>query len=266
MKRAFGCIALVLGACSEPAERPETISVCDGEGCEGAGTTARGSSDGSSTSTTGTSTGGEGITLSGDVLVFVDDLFAALLEWEPNAVVLAPGSAEVVVEGEFDGSLYRVVDVAPRQAAWVWVAPADEFLLSPMPTLQPLNTVVGDNYDLYMVYREVLEEMYSGLRTPVVIDDDGAQVVVRLIDSIGDPVPGASIQTAEGDFVAYYDGTSWNEDRTSTDQTGLVMIGNVVAPPYPGRGIQIVVAGAEDDNHTVDVVESTLTLASLELE
>ena len=86
------------------------------------------------------------------------------------------------------------------------------------------------------------------------------------MDEYEEPVPGVSIQTNEGEFVAYYSGTSWSDEAVATDDTGLVLIGNVVAPEYPGRGIQVVVEGAEDENFAVDVAEGALTYAPLLVE
>lgn len=268
MKRAFWCIALGLGACSEPADRPETIGVCEGGGCESASTGAQGydSSGSSSTSTTGGSTADEGITLRGGVLVFVDDLFVGVEGWADTATILAPGAEQAVVEGEFSDGDYSVDNVLKRSSAWVLAKPADTSLISPLPVLQPLNTVLDDSYDLFMVNLEVLEEMYAGLAVQTTLASDHAQVVLRLVDANADPLPGLGIQSNEGEFIAYYDGTSWSDQNAFTDDTGLVLIGNVAAPDYPGRGIQIVVQGAEDQNFAVDVAAGAVSLAELALE
>ena len=268
MKRAFFCALLGVCACSEPADRPETISVCETGGCQSAGTGAQGyePSGSGSTSTTGGTDTGQGITLRGNVLVFVDDLFIGIETWPDGATILAPGSEEAVVEGEFSNGDYSVQKVEKRSSAWVMVQPSDTDLISPLPVMQPLNTLVDDSYDLFMVNLEVLEEMYLGLAVQTSIAPNQAQVVLRIVDTNAEPIPGIAIQTTEGEFVAYYDGTSWSDQSSATDDTGLVLIGNVVAPDYPGRGIQIVVEGAEDQNFSVDVAAGAVTLKELDVE
>ena len=262
MKGQLFWVALCAAACSEPAERPDTISVCQVR-CEGGYVGGDGDD---TTSTTGSNPGGDGTTVSGDVAVFVDEEFAGTEPWGNEAVVLAPGAEQAIVDGEFDGELFRVDNVAERTAAWFLTEPADSSLISPLPALWLVDTTRSDMFDLYMVNRDVIEEILAGLTVQTTIAAGRAQVVIRLVDANGDPAPGVGIQSNDGEFIAYYSGTSWTDQDSATDSSGLAMVGNVLAPDYPGRGMQVVVTAAEQQDVVLDVVEDAVTMAEVLVE
>jgi hypothetical protein len=149
---------------------------------------------------------------------------------------------------------------------FVLVTPTDS-------TQDALPTVLGlpDNpevepLELPLVRATVLDAIFALPTLPLVPIAGRAQVVFR-VDDVQTRLPraGATISAAGAEVVLYADGGTWSDAVTETDPTGLVLIANVPAGPWPGRLSTITVSGAVLGSVPYRAVEDAVSVLAAEL-
>ncbi len=193
----------------------------------------------------------------------------------PDFFITGPYSSGATLRGERRGggeskgtwagsgtvTLERLVS-----GAFVLVTPTDSTQDS-LPTVLSLpENAEEEPLELPLVRATVLDAIFTLPTLPVSAVEGRAQVVFR----VGDlrthlPRAGATITAAGAEVVLYSDGGTWSDAVTETDPTGLVLIANVPAAPWPGRLSTITVSGAVLGSVPYRAVEDAVSVVAAEL-
>ena len=252
--------------CAEEEDRPDVIAVCDDSCDPGAGQS--GGSGPSVTTTTGhtTSTTGSGddLILNGNLGVFANDRFdlTNLLPFGEAATVFSLDPDGRVISATYDGLDFSLTGLESGEATGVLAMPDDPTAV-PWPTLVRVDTLESRTVSLPLVSSEVLNEVYSTLRSQPALDADRGQLILRFSNDNLEPIPGVRVEVPGADFVAYADGSGWSEDADETDASGLVIAGNIVASQFPGSTLNVSTSGAAVGSWVVTVIAGAASYDSL---
>jgi hypothetical protein len=282
-RRALGLALAALAAssaCAEQKERPTPYtSQCSGLGClpphVGTRPPPPGSGGGDGGGNEGGAAGaGEEVTLTGVVGLLADATFEGA-DTFPEFVDLraeSPRAASVV--GLWTGNVsdpFVIEGVLRAPAVWVHGRPraggADA-----LPTLQPMSTdnpddagVVHSESPFVLVRASVIEEIFSLASTPVLPDENAAQVVLQLVTgSARDGLAGIEVTAPQAEVVMYGVNGSFSDIPEETDGSGLVLLGNIPASPWPGRTLSVSFAGARASSIELPVMTGSVTIVPIE--
>lgn len=250
---------LLLGACSEDADRPPTEPTCSGPDCAvppGGRAPATGGTDGAAGAP-----GDERLSLTGSVIQYTEDQFVQV------ASFAAPGTIQVlepsggVALGDFSGGSFVVPDVEAAPALWTLAEPASSALHFATWTL--IDTRPAE-LTLPVVARSVMDDILNVLTVPAVPLAGTAQVVLRIVAPNGMGREGVIVAAPAAQLVVYAAAGTWSETEPTTDATGFVVLANVAASGVPGNDMQVALGGAATGQYTVRVANDALTYVWLE--
>jgi hypothetical protein len=275
--RAFGWMAAALvawSACKASEERPRPrTSLCGGPGClpPHIGSKPPPASGGSAGADGGESGGeagaGSEVTLSGVVALLSEDWETADLF--PDAVDLRAESPRATsVVGVWSGSVsdpFLIEGVLSAPAVWVHGRPRGGS--DALPTLEPMRSedpdgdgLVVSDQPFVLVRSSVIDEIFSLASSPVLPDEAKAQVVLRLVSGgAQNGLAGVEVTAPQAEFVMYGVNGTFSDIPDETDASGLVMLGNVTASPWPGRSLSVSFSGARSSSVELPVITGSVT-------
>lgn len=243
--------ASFLFACSQSDDRPPIA------GCDASCSPVRGRTDGGSGGTTGSS-GTEGVTLVGTVAVSNNGEFGppSMLErYDEPAAVFAQSPDGDVISTDYDGDRFSLEGILAEDFAKVLTVPEDD--QGPLPTLVRVDAVKPpSNLALPVIDRTVLLAIYESLGRSL-STSTGQLVLYIVAGSAG--LPNVSVSVAGAQFVAYQRGSSWSETAGATDDTGVVLVGNIGASNFPGSEVQVLATGSGEGEWGAAVVRGAVS-------
>jgi hypothetical protein len=264
----FGPVLVGLSACAGKPERPNLAADCDPAVMNCAvppGVIGGGSAGGSANADAGPDAG-DGI-LRGRVTRYRDAQF------EPSVTAVYAQAA--IVEGDgvsgraqaaWDGMTpFSLGPLAPRTENWLSVDPVltDDDALR---TLYPFDTTgTPSEVELALVRPSSLDLIFSVVTLPIERLPDRGHAVIFVKDAAREPIAGVRIAQSESELVAYAVGGSFSDtEQDFTDETGLVVLGNVLAEDYPTGSLrQVVLSGAVTGRAELKVVRNGVTVAEI---
>lgn len=255
-------VAVALWACQKDPERPDLAPDCDPAvmDCTRPPGQIGGSASGGGSSTDGDAgTAGE-TTLTARVTIYNEDRFDSRVTtiYDRPAVVEGDGlTGRVRAEWEGTGQI-ELGPLARRTVNWVAVLPelaGDDAML----TLHPIDTTVQRSGQLLLplLRPSVLDLIFDVVTTPIAPLPGRGHAVLFIKDARTlEPVSGVRVTQPESELVAYAAAGTWSDvDTGATDETGLVLLGNIQAEPYPTGSLrQITLAGAVSGTVELKVV------------
>ena len=250
--------ALLAFGCSDDDERPPAL-VCQGTEChgppiQGSGATT-GDGDGGEPGT-----GGQGPIFS--VSRFESDDFLTTGPFTSTAAILADGEGGRTLETSWNGfDPFTIEGLAERPFLFVEPEPGNDAL----PTL--LSPALRSTVELPLARATVVESLLALSSVPLDLESDRAQVVLALVDATrNEPFAGATLSEATAQTVLYAASGSWSDAVTETDVTGLALLANVDAGPWPGRLTSIAVSGGAVGAIPLRTVSGAVTVLYIGIE
>lgn len=250
----FGLLCVGLSSCQEKEEqqRPSGITIGGGPTPPTANPEGQGGDDGTPT-TIGT--------VEGVVVQFLDDSFENTTVFPGVAdVTVASVSGSLPAEARYDGVDF-VIDGEVVGKRWLLVEPDDS---SAFPTMT-LHELGSEEASVPVVPRAVLDEIFQNLTTPEDLNTARAQLVFRVVDSLGNGVSGVEADSfVIGDqSVSYRDDAVWAGYLDETTEEGLALVPNLEAPAFPGQVLTAVLTGAIDEEVEVRIVRGAITVITV---
>ncbi|HEY8946639.1 MAG TPA: hypothetical protein VIM73_20445 [Polyangiaceae bacterium] len=245
---------VLLGCQEEEPERPPPLPPCVGATCVPRGGVAPPSSSGGSGEGAfggadaggDAGAGGANDSLEGSVLEFVDDQFESSVTFTGTATLVAEGARGGTTTASWDGAdPFQLSGFEQEQGlTWVLVSPAPN--RGVLPTLHPVPTGNVRRADLGLVRTDNLDLILLLLTVPLERLPERAQLVLRFTDpeSTTGGAEGVRVVSSDAEFISYAVEGTWSDLETATDQSGLVLLGNLSAPPFPGSTKRLSLAGA----------------------
>ncbi len=213
-------------------------------------------------------------TLQGQVVLLTDDSFVHAALYGSAATVTADGANGSPVTGSWDGVAadpFLLEGVAREATNWVSVKP-DRLGGDPLPTYQAVRTNQVSTVNLNLVSVAALDRIFDAVPTPPRSPNFGQVVLFFGSAGTGAPLSGLHVvmTSAEGAMYAAAGGWVLDDGTASTNQSGLVVFGNV--QPANASGTQIVsvtrlatatTAAADGGQFAVRVVEGAVTIATV---
>lgn len=230
----LGLVAVV-SACQKQDERAPFIP-----GCEVNCTPLPGISVGNGSS--GNGSGGAGsvsdagpTSLTGQVLLLNDETFVRAALFTRAATVRADGASGSPVSAEWNGAdSYDLQGVSRLSTNWLSVKPTAAGLEA-LETYQAVRTTDATQVNLVAVSGTVLDGIFnqlSSLRSP----NFGQVVLFFTSQGTGTALSGLHVAMPSSALAAYHSASGWvlDDGTAVTDQTGLVVFGNVDAANASG--------------------------------
>jgi hypothetical protein len=229
--RALISVVAIAGAtgCGQQVDHPKAAADCDPSTMKCfSGSLESGSGSGGSSSQGGSSAGSSETLakLDGRVVGFSDDFFDRSAAFNGQASVAADGRSGSRVEASYDGTSFELAGVLKTAANWFLTEPAGNSGF--LPTLVAVDTRATTSDQLLvavtptLVIDGILQSLGSSTST------DRAQVVLHVVDDQGRSVTGVTASLS-AELVAYRTAGVWLSTGASTDDSGLVLIGNATA-------------------------------------
>lgn len=258
---------LVLLGCAEKKDHPPLVGGCaPGQRCPtmfGNGSLGDSPDEQGAAGAGGESTAGE---LTGKVLDIVDDTFVAVQPYTDRAIVEGRGSGGGLVSAEWNGTdPFVLKDLEAEPTSWLSVRPERGQL--GLRTLHAVATNISRRSDLGIVRRDTFDVLFGLLSTPTLVAAGTAQVVLIFTDASGTRagVAGVRVVATDAALVAYRSGASWSTDTVATDGSGLVVLGNVYAQPFPGGSERIRLSGSASGYVDIQIATDAVTLVEVQL-
>jgi hypothetical protein len=198
-------------------------------------------------------------------LEFVDDQFDSSVPFTGTATLVAEGSQGGTTTASWNGvDPFQLGDFKREQGVtWVLVSPAPN--RGVLPTLHPVRTGSVRRADLGLVRSDNLDLILLLLTVPLERLPERAQLVLRFTDpeSITGGAEGVRVVLPEAEFTSYAVEGTWSDLETATDPSGLVLLGNISAAPFPGSIERVSLAGALTGTLDVRVVAGAVSVVEV---
>lgn len=261
-------LAPVLAACQqEVEERPPSAPGCNGPRCvpvgglppsNGSGSGGRSAGEG------GTDGGGESSELTGSIRELVDDGFHASQPFTGIAKLSAEGATGGLVTTSWNGvDPFGLNGVKRSSATWILVAP--ERSQGVLPTIHPVDTRQRPEVDLGLVRADNLDLVFLLLTVPGERLSGKGQLILAFVEraSSGGGKNGVRVALPEAEFISYASQGTWSELETETDTSGLVVLGNIPAPPFPGITKQVKLGGTRSGTIDLRIAADAVSLVEV---
>lgn len=231
-----------------------------------------GGTQGEAGSDAGTS---QGIELTGSVLVLNDDLnFSTGDFFTDSANIQTDGADGKPVTASWDGiTPFAVENVKQAKPVWVLVTPPNGVADDAVPAFEPVVTDKPDannqvSANLALLHASTVEHIFDLASVPLTTDTSKAQVVLLLETSPAgattpSPQAGVTVQSSSAENVIYAASGGFSDVAMASDNTGVVVLGNVAAAAWPGAVINVVFTGARTGGSQVRVVSGAVTIATI---
>lgn len=257
MRRVLPLLVALLGlSCASKDDHPAAAPPCDPAttDCHQPPLSSGAPGDGSG----GADSGQDTADWSGQVYQYRDDYFDQGVVFTGQAKVSADGKTARVSD-IYDGTVFELAGVAQKASNWFLVEP--QVGSGMLATITPLDTraKVG-NLKVGLAPEQLVDGIYGFSLSGAVRDTSKAQIVLRVIDGKGIALAGVTAHvTAE--LVAYRAEDSWLDDITTTDDSGMVFLGNVPAVPTLS-GVNIVLSGEVNARVEAQVLAGATTVVN----
>ena len=211
-------------------------------------------------------------TLQGNVLLLTDDSLVHATLYEDGATVTADGASGSPVKATWSAPDPFVLDGVARVATnWVSVKP-DLVGGNALLTYQAVQTTQVTNVDLALISAATLDGIFTAVSTAPRSPSFGQVVLFFRSAGTGAALSGLHVEMASATGSVYASASGWvlDDGTASTNQSGLVVFGNV--DPANSSGTQQVVvtrvattttAAAPAGQFAVKVVQGAVTIASV---
>jgi len=178
---------------------------------------------------------GGGQTLSGAVRIYADDAFQITKELAGAGIVGMTGSVRVT--GTYEAGQWSVPG-AESGSLWADM----HATLMGQDAFDTLQVVDGPGAELVFAPRSALDTIVSGLSSVQSLNSDFAQIVLRFVNTAGQPVFGVVVAEPTA-TIAYDAGSSYTDTKGApfgaTQNRGMAIIVNHPATPFPGGPVTI---------------------------
>lgn len=234
-------LAVVSGswACGESDDRPKNVHVVSGGGGGGEG----GSGSGGAPCTP---VPGQGSTIEGNLITY-DVYLKDILPFDGQAELSMAGATCKWITTTYDGSqtnpdggppLFTLDGAKGLSPSFVHIYQAPTSSEPVLPTL----IAVEANYDQHiidgfgMVRAQGIDEAYAA--TGLAKEDGKGTVLAQVVDKLGAPLAGAQIDMGINAAPAYPGVAGWQLGG-ETDASGVALMLNATAKPFPGQEVSI---------------------------
>jgi hypothetical protein len=255
----FSVAAALAPACGNQNAHPANTHIdCEAGGCnnpppKGGGGGKDGGSDAKPDSS-------GSVTVSGTVKLLASDDFATASEFTQPATVEMEGPDGLTVQGDYDGSTFKVEGVADTAVVWATVTP--KVKTTALTTVQIASTDAGD-IRLHVVAPAVIQSIYALLTTPADLVPGASHVVIRFVDkSTGAPVQGITV-SHDSEVVAYDTGGGWSDVAAGTGPAGYAVVVNVAGGATPSTQKFTIKSGTINAAAELQIAPDAVTLADV---
>lgn len=268
--------ALLYWGCRDESERPPLTETCtSGPGCLppkggviGPGEGGAGSDGPSAGGDAGSFwSGGAPDEIVGVVRELSDDRFDRTIAFTNTAIIEAEGEEERFARATYNGfDPFVLRDFQPADPIWVLARPEEN--RGVLPTMHPIDpraAFADEPIDFGLVRADTLDVIF-GLavdQAPNGRLPGTGQAILWFTDSRGEGIPGIEVTFPEAELVSY--GGTWVSGETQTDQSGLVLLGNVVTPAFPGSTKRVRLSGAATGYVLIRVASNAVSLVQVPL-
>lgn len=251
------------GCQQELDERPPAAPGCTGPGCVPVGGLPPGSQGGSGGGPGGAG-GRETADWTGNVRELLDDGFRSSQPFTGTAVVSVQAAQGALVTAAWNGTDPFEVRGVPLDApTWVQIAP--ERNRGVLPTLHPVDITQTSPIDLGLVRADTLDLVLLLLTVPGERLAGRAQLILSFRDPLnqGAGQSGVRVALPEAAFVTYRNRGTWSELEPETDTSGLVVLGNISAPEFPGITKRVQLRGTRTGSIEVRIAADAVSLVEV---
>jgi hypothetical protein len=252
-----------LSACCGAEDRPPPAAACTGNCAVGTPRNPGSSGNGGEVDAggSGEEDAGAVTTVAGAVEVMENEQFIARAAFAGEGLV-GGGSPSERVSGEFSGATYQLAGVLRDADVWMDVQ-ATATTLDVLTTIQRVDSTAPP-VDLAFVRSATVEGIGAGLLTPIELRSDRAHAVVRFVDASGQGVRGVTVTAPAGEAIAYDTGAGlFRDDQPETTESGLAIILNAQAIPFPGGATGLSYAATSSGATDVKLAQGAVTLLTV---
>jgi hypothetical protein len=236
---------------------------CKNGDCDGAQSFPVNTSSGGRSSSGGASSAGAAgeVSLKGQIVEVGPPNFTV------NEGLRAPGTFTVEVLGADNKPLSSDVSSSftldgVRYGKSLWFTAAPQGTTELLPALAALDTTTTTSVVVPVIPESALQAVGWVLTTPVTLDSDRAQVVLRFVDEAGMPLPDVTVSTTGAENIAYDAGSTYDDTWGATSNLGLAFLLNVDASATPSAKL-VVLSGAVSAQFAVWVQAGSATALEL---
>jgi hypothetical protein len=251
---------VLLSGCGNEIDHPDMVAGCDPA-------TMKCYSQNPDTGSVGggeagaSSSGDEVADSSGQVAAFRDDYFEIGTVFTGTAEVSAAGENGARVKGSYDGNGFTLKNVLKTGSNWFLVDPSENQGVVPTLTVVDTRTTKADALLVGVARQGDIEGIFQ-LSLSGEPSDQRAQIVLTVVDEQGRSVAGVSAQLIT-EVIAYRTEETWDaSEGGSTDQSGMIFLGNVPAASALGT-TDVVLSGTANATVEVQVQAGTTSVVTV---
>ena len=266
------CGSALLSACNEPTERDPVVCVgkCGYPGEEGNGVPQGGRGGDDEENEGGAAGESDGVTLTSHVILLNDLDFRNGGPFTDPAEIRVQKAGGGSATGPWNGTdPFRIENVLEGRAIWALGTPSAALNNDAVATLQPVRTDNPDSDGVVeadpfaLVRASTMENIYDLLTVPITLDPARAQIVLRVVNDSGAGLAGVRVTAPSAEVVIYGASGAFSDGETQTDNTGLVVLANTPASPWPGSLVSVSFAGADTGASDLRVIAGAVTVVSV---
>lgn len=250
---------VLLSGCGNEIDHPDRIAGCDPATmkCHSQNPDTGGLGGGEA----GASSGGEVADSSGRVAAFKDDYFEIGSVFTGTAEVSAAGDNGARVKASYDGTGFTLKDVLKTDSNWFLVDPAENQGVVPTLTVVDTRTTKADALLVGVARQGDIEGIFQ-LSLSGEPSAERAQVVLTVVDEQGRSLPGVTAQLIT-EVIAYRTEATWDAaEGGSTDQSGMIFLGNVPASSALGT-TEVILSGTANASVEIRVQAGTTSVVTV---
>lgn len=251
-------IAFAVG-CGQDIDHPKAAAACDPrtmkcsmeplEGGNGDGSSSGGSDSG----------GGDAVaTIDGRVIGFSDDFFEQGAGLSSTADVSADGRSGARVKATYDRTSFELEGVLKTANNWFLTEPAENAGFLPTLIAADTRSTTSDQLIVAVAPALQVDNILQSLGTAR--STSRSQIVLRVIDTQGRSVTGV-LADLTAEVTAYRTAGVWLSNDTGTDDSGLLLLGNVSAGSALSR-VGITLRGRASARVEVAISAGAVTVAT----
>ncbi len=235
----IGVAGFAGSACGFKEPTPSGTTVCspglpcpDGGGDKGdVGGTGGAAGAAGAAGTAGTA--GTGVTVTGTVAQYLDDMFATADSWHGDATISADKRDGTGWASTSWNDASFTLTGLKGYPTWVRLETTEP------SAMMTFHAVVNAASAVLPFVPDAVMQMVAD-ESAVMLDANDAQLILRFVDTAGTPLSDVSVtQPAGADAVAYEVSTFWNAAAAATGTDGLAAVFNIPTIALPGNKVDV---------------------------
>lgn len=257
----IGVIGVAGSACGFKEPTPGGTTLCSqGLPCpNGGGDEGHGGGAGGTGGAAGTG-GGTGVSVTGTVSAYDDDLFATAVAWHDDATISADKlDGTGWASTSWNDSSFTLTGLK-GYPTWVRLETTEPSAMTTFHAVVQAEAVV-----LPFVTDEAIGMVAD--ESAVTLDANAAQLILRFVDAAGTRLSGVSVTPPTGsDGVSYEVSTVWEETQTATGSDGLAAVFNIPTTELPGNKVDVAFEfDSKTGNVSVWLAKNAVTVVAAEI-